>query len=120
MPRSGPGTATGAPSSRTRPVVGRSSPATMRSSVDFPHPDGPRIVMKSLSLTRSVVGSSARVGAPPRTPGKVRLTPSMSRLGTDGVSAEVPGEETAVRELEQHVRDQSDHPDHDDAENHLA
>ena len=53
----------------------------MRSSVDLPQPDGPRIVMKSLSATASDVGCSAAVGAPPRTPGNVRPTPSMTQLG---------------------------------------
>ena len=52
MPRSAPGAATGVPSSTTRPVVGVSRPATMRSSVDLPQPEGPRIVMKSLSCDR--------------------------------------------------------------------
>ena len=84
MPRSGPGSATGLPSSRMRPVVGRSSPATSRSSVDFPQPEGPRMVTKSLSATPSVVGSSARVGAPPRTPGKMRETFSISSVLTPG------------------------------------
>ena len=59
MPRSGPGPVTAAPSSSTRPVVARSRPATMRSSVDFPQPEGPRMVMKSLSATLSETGSSA-------------------------------------------------------------
>ena len=45
-----------------RPVVGRSSPATSRSNVDLPQPDGPRMVTKSLSGTARLVGSSARVG----------------------------------------------------------
>ena len=34
-------------------MVGVSSPATMRSNVDFPQPDGPRIVTKSLWLNRT-------------------------------------------------------------------
>ena len=41
MPRSGPGSRTGAPSSTMRPLLGRSSPATSRSKVDLPQPDGP-------------------------------------------------------------------------------
>ena len=45
----------------------------MRSSVDFPQPEGPRMVMKSLSATSSVIGCSASVGAAPlRAGGKVR------------------------------------------------
>jgi len=58
----------------TRPLVGRSSPAMMRSSVDFPQPDGPRMVTKSLLPTLRLVGSSARVGALPWRAGKVRET----------------------------------------------
>ena len=52
----------------------------MRSSVDLPHPDGPRIVMKSLSATESVVGRRACVGGPSLTPGNVRATPSTTSL----------------------------------------
>ncbi|GEM_PF-6641258 len=77
MPRSAPGARTGAPSSKTSPVLPLSSPATMRSSVDLPQPDGPRMVMKSLLATCSSVGSSATVGAPPRSASKVRPTPRM-------------------------------------------
>ena len=72
--------ATGAPSSSTCPVVGRSSPATILSSVDFPQPDGPSRQMKSLSSIESRVGSRARVGGPPRAPGKTpALTLSLDR-----------------------------------------
>ncbi len=80
MPRSAPGPRTSRPSSMTRPDVGVSSPATMRRSVDFPQPEGPRMVMKSFAATVSVVGSSARVGRAARTPGKVRDTASMESL----------------------------------------
>ena len=52
----------------------------MRNSVDLPQPDGPRIVMKSLSATVRDVGCSATVAAPPRTPGKTRETWSMTSL----------------------------------------
>ena len=101
---------------RPRPSVGLSSPATMRSSVDLPQPDGPRMVTNSLSATTRSVGSSARVGAPPRTPGKTRETLSMTSLLTPG------SRETARRlhRLEQEVGDQPDHADDDDAEDHLA
>src|SRR5439155_1459638 len=60
MPRSGPGAVTGAPSSITRPVLGESSPATMRSSVDLPQPERPRRQMKSLASTARSVFSGAR------------------------------------------------------------
>jgi hypothetical protein len=45
----------------------------MRSSVDLPQPDGPRIVTKSLSRTSKSTGSSACV-LPPRGFSKVRDT----------------------------------------------
>ena len=91
MPRSGPGRVTGLPSSRTWPVVGVSSPATRRSSVDLPQPDGPRMVTKSLSPTVMVVGSSARVGCPPRTPGNTRETFSMRSLLKQGSTETASG-----------------------------
>ena len=72
MPRSGPGPATGVPLRMIWPAVGASSPATSRSKVDLPQPEGPTMVTKSLSATARSVGSSARVGGPPRTPGKTR------------------------------------------------
>ncbi len=51
------------------PAVGKSSPATMRSSVDLPQPEGPRMVTKSFSRTSKSIGSSACV-AWPRVPGE--------------------------------------------------
>src|SRR5882762_969176 len=121
MPRSAPGPTTGTPSSNTRPAVGVSRPATIRNSVDLPHPDGPMIVMKSLSATASVVGCSASVGGPPRTPGNVRATPSITSLLTSPSRLRKgPWIERVIRPLEQEVRDQSDDSDHNDAEDDLA
>ena len=116
MPRSTLGPVTGTPSSSTRPLVGTSSPAMMRSSVDLPQPEGPRIVMKSLSATVSDVGTSASVGAPPCTPGNVRVTFSMTSL----LIARAPRKHPLVAPLEREVRDEADHADHDDAEDDLA
>src|SRR5438093_12268149 len=115
MPRSAPGPVTGAPSSSTRPVVGTSSPATMRSSVDLPQPDGPSTPMKSLSATASEVGSSARVGGPPRTPWKIRLTASMTRRDPRARPGQAPGEKPLVKRLEQVTGDEPDDPIPDDA-----
>src|SRR5256885_9822729 len=120
MPRSAPGPVTGAPSSSTRPVVGVSSPATIRSSVDLPQPDGPSTQMKSLSATASDVGSSARVDGPPRTPGNVRLTASMTRRDTRARSGQAPGEQALVQRLEQVIGHEADDADHHDAEDDLA
>src|SRR5437868_10272447 len=119
MPRSAPGPVTGAPSRSTRPVVGTSSPATMRSSVDLPQPDGPSTQMKSLSATASDVGSSARVGGPPPTPWNVRLTASMTRRDTRARSGQAPGEEALVQRLEEVIGDEADDADHHDAEDDL-
>ncbi len=73
MPRSAPGPVTGSPSSSTRPEVGESRPATMRSNVDLPQPEGPRMVTKSFSRTSKSTGSKAWVW-PPRGLTKVRDT----------------------------------------------
>jgi hypothetical protein len=63
---------TSAPLSRTRPSVGRSSPAMIRSVVDLPQPDGPRIEVNEPSGTASETSCSTGV-APNR-----RVTPSSS------------------------------------------
>lgn len=47
------------PSTATSPDVGRSSPATMFSSVDFPLPEGPITATASPRRTSSVTPSSA-------------------------------------------------------------
>ncbi len=70
----GPGRVTALPSSTMVPVVGVSRPATMRRRVDFPQPDGPRMVTKSLSPIVRLVGCNAVTGCPPWTPGKTRET----------------------------------------------
>src|ERR671933_143726 len=136
MPRSAPGPRTSRPSRSTRPAVGRSRPATMRRSVDFPQPDGPRMAMKSFSASVSVVGSRARTGAAPRTPGKTRDTPwTCSLAGAAGRvprgasrgpagdaparSREPPWKEALVDGLEREVRDEPDHADDDDPEDDL-
>jgi hypothetical protein len=51
--------ARGAPSNVTRPPVGASRPATIWRRVDFPQPDGPRIVTNSPAATSSETSSSA-------------------------------------------------------------
>src|SRR3990172_4007011 len=116
MPRSGPGLATARPSTSTRPVVGTSRPATMRSSVDLPHPDGPRMEIKSLSATARSTGSSARVGGRRRSPENTLETVSTTSFDM----LERPGVEALVRPLEDEVRGEPDHPDAEDAEDHLA
>ena len=50
-PRSGPGPATGWPSSSTWPAVGCTNPATMFIIVVLPQPDGPMMETNSRSRT---------------------------------------------------------------------
>ena len=59
MPVSARGSATGRPSITTRPWVTGSSPPTSRSSVDFPHPEGPTRHTNSLRRIESETFVSA-------------------------------------------------------------
>src|SRR6185369_6164038 len=120
MPRSAPGPLTGRPSSSIVPAVGASKPATMRSSVLLPQPDGPRMVMKSFSCTDRSVACSATV--PPLAPGKVLETPLISRMliGLSSASKLRPWKQLAIERLEGEVGDQADQADHDDAEDDLV
>src|SRR3546814_20910041 len=88
----------------------------MRIRVDLPRPEGPRMVMKSLSSTLTLVGSGARVGAPPRMPGNTRLTVSICSLLTGHSLDEIPRDQSLVGLLEQEIRDQADHADQQEAE----
>ncbi len=53
------------PASVTVPLVGRSSPARMCISVDFPEPDGPMIALKPPAANATLTPSSARTSASP-------------------------------------------------------
>src|SRR5262245_56257058 len=91
----------------------------MRSRVDLPQPEGPRMAMKSLSATASSVRSRACVGGPRPTPGKMRETASTTSFSTRPEPLERPREGAAVRPLESDVRSEPDDADHDHAEDHL-
>src|SRR5688500_18962305 len=54
-----------APSTRISPALIFSRPATMRSAVDFPHPDGPTRIRNSPSPTSSERSSTAITPASP-------------------------------------------------------
>ena len=59
MPRSRPGPLMALPSSRTAPVVGSSSPATMFSNVDLPQPEAPiRTTNSSSAISASMPRST--------------------------------------------------------------
>src|SRR4051812_3139858 len=103
------------------PSLAVSSPPMIRSKVDLPQPDGPRMAMKSLSPTFSEVGIKARVGWPPRCAGKIFPTFSTRSLLISGPDSSLgPGEQALVDRLEQEIRDQPDQADDDDAEDDLA
>src|SRR5680860_1926577 len=57
------------------PSSGRSRPATSRSVVDFPHPDGP------ISVSNSPGAASSRSESAATTPPYDLLTPSSTRAG---------------------------------------
>src|SRR5215475_11061516 len=61
---------------RMRPSSSSQNPATMRSSVVFPQPDGPSRVKNSPSPTAIETSSTAR------TPEKLRTTPSIVSVAT--------------------------------------
>ena len=61
MPTSVCGRSTSRPPTRTSPALGRCSPATIRSSVLLPQPDGPTIARNSPSRIARSIGSSACV-----------------------------------------------------------
>src|SRR5689334_21686605 len=62
MPRSRGGRPlASSPPSSTAPLLGSSSPATIRSTVDLPQPDGPSSTMNSPSLTSRFTLSTATV-----------------------------------------------------------
>ena len=66
MPRSGPGPDTARPSSRTRPSLGGSRPATSRRIVDLPQPDVPTSTANSRSLISKLMSWSAVTLSPRR------------------------------------------------------
>src|SRR5450631_130620 len=77
-PRSRPGPVIVLPSSKARPVVGVSNPATMLSSVLLPQPDGPTMVRNSPAPIAISMGLSACTAS---APAPKRLdTPSISNL----------------------------------------
>ena len=67
------------PSRRIRPSVGSSNPASIRSSVVFPQPDGPSSAKNWLRMTSRLTPSTAR------TRPKVLTTPSILRIGASFV-----------------------------------
>ena len=86
MPRSAEGPAIGRPSSVIRPAVTSAKPATRRSKVDLPQPDGPTITDSSRSGIASEMSSSA-VTVRPLRPAKRTVTPSIRSLFTTAAAS---------------------------------
>ncbi len=66
MPTLVTGPATFLPETSIVPVVQECRPATRRSSVDLPQPDGPTMAMNSPSATSMLTSASASVSCSPR------------------------------------------------------
>ena len=115
-PRSGPGPATGLPSSSTRPAVGCMKPATMFIMVVLPQPDGP------ITETNSRVAD--RVATRRRPP---CIGPAASGNSTDDAlerrmrggrsrDALLPGDQAPRRRAQRDVHGERDEADADDAD----
>ena len=117
MPRSAPGRATGWPSSSTgrwSAVQARDDAEQGRLAAARRPEDADEVVV----CTARSVGSSARVGAPSRTPGNVRGDASAMRLGM--LSATGPREQPRFAHLNSRSESRPMTPMHDDAEDDLA
>ena len=128
-PRSGPGAATGRPSSSTRPVVGWTKPPTMFIRVVLPQPDGPMIETNSPLRMSNETSSSTRIG-----PARWGTRPTRCRRGCASarpLRVEVrlfwqrnpvhampvlPGHQAAGRGAQREVHRQRDEADADDAD----
>src|SRR5262245_50626665 len=116
MPRSRPGPAILSPRTSTWPVVGSSNPATMRSRVDFPHPEAPiRQTNCPFSIVRSIL-ESARISSSPTE--KLLVTPRIASCGPAGASFMVlraPAQDPVADHHDDAVGDEAGDPDHDHA-----
>src|SRR6266852_4979891 len=114
-PRSGPGPATGAPSTVIAPLVAMSKPATRLSRVDLPHPLAPTIVMNCWSATSRLMSASA-VTSPWRLanvfPRRLKLI-----LATERFQA-VPLEQTIADDNDDAVRDEAENANAQHCRNH--
>lgn len=78
MPRSRPGPLISTPFISALPPEGSSSPAKIRSSVDFPHPEGPTMQTNSFSFTERLTSKRAATSLP-RSDAKCLPKPSILR-----------------------------------------
>src|SRR5262245_23989455 len=90
---------------RISPAVTSSRPATMRSSVDFPQPEGPTSTRNSPSRTESVTSWTAWPSRPNDLLTPVSSTPDIGGLGTPPAAAQQVHGDVA--------REQPERPDHE-------
>src|SRR5512132_2245849 len=87
------------------PSLIRSRPATIRSAVDFPHPDGPTRIRNSSSATSRLSSRKATTGPGYTLVTRSKLTLAI-RLALQALCGD-PADEVPLSEEEQH--DQRDH-----------
>src|SRR2546428_13237473 len=115
-----PGPDSTASSRRIVPASGRSSPATQRSVVVLPHPEGPRSVKKRPSSTVKDTSSTART--PPRS--VVKVLRSIVTCSIGSMLAHLPAAQLAwlcladraATEPLQHGDEDHEHDDEEDRE----
>src|SRR5205807_2498781 len=109
----GGGPVTGAPSRRTTPAVGASSPAAQRNNVVLPHPDGPTTQTNSAGATanvRSAIASTRRPDA----------SYTLRSAANSSIAASVvPAEDPCLDEPEPQRQHHSDQPEQQHAAPHL-
>src|SRR5919199_429480 len=114
--RSGGATSlTTSPPMRIVPSDTRSSPATDRSAVDFPQPDGPTRIRHSPSAIVRLRSSTARVPSSNRLLTCSKAISAMRSLSSlDGAGDESPDEEALAEQVQRHDRQRGQaQPRHD-------
>src|SRR5215831_4136953 len=111
MPRLGAGPLIGIPHIRASPRVACSKPATIRSSVDFPHPDAPMRQTNSPLATLRLASRNASIRSPPNS--NCLVTPLSSRIGVVASDmGRAPTQEPLSKQNYQAVGDEAGNSDH--------
>src|SRR4051794_27125496 len=123
MPLSRPGPSTRRPRIRTSPVLGVSSPPTMRMTVVLPQPEGPTKTTNSPAAMSRVRGSTTGIAGPwPCANDLVRARNPIWLPRGDGTGATLSKvtEPAPVQEADRLVGDEADHADGQDPGEHLG
>src|SRR3989442_6423644 len=111
----------GDPSNNTWPVVAPSSPTMMRSSVDFPHPEGPTTQTKSRSASSNRTKSRTLNSFPFSKYDFVTFFTSRRGLPSSNLQAVLDRGALVQRPPEELVHREHDHDHHQDREeDHLV